>query len=419
MQAGFAEIDITPPAGTHKIGWLKDIISDHVLDPLFARAAVFESGGVRIAVVQLDVLSVSHSLVTRFRERIETEHGFPGASVMVCATHSHAGPAVVNCGLVERDDAYVGTLIGKVGEVFGAALANLQPAELGFGRSDAAGVSFNRRVMMRNGTVRTHGCLSDPEAVGIEGPVDPEVSVLAARSPSGELLGALVNFACHPTHHGPDGALSAGWPGVLVNEMRSRGCPMTLFLQGAAGNMHTANPAADGADDPMEKVGADVAATAAAALGQAEFTDDVQLDSRSKIIDLPLREPTDAEVKRTVFGAQPFVDPAIYDRAAPELIERYRRSPVLPTKVQVLCLNDIALAAAPAEWFVEFALRIKEAVRPRRAVVVGYANGMVGYVPTREAFARGGYETTFGPVSWLAPEAGDLIADAIIELARA
>ena len=43
---------------------------------------------------------------------------------------------------------------------------------------------------------------------------------------------------------------------------------------------------------------------------------------------------------------------------------------------------------------------------------------MVGYAPTREAFERGGYETTFGPTSHLAPEAGDLLADTAIQLVR-
>ena len=54
----------------------------------------------------------------------------------------------------------------------------------------------------------------------------------------------------------------------------------------------------------------------------------------------------------------------------------------------------------------------------RRTRVVGYANGMLGYVPHKEAFAHGGYETTFGYRSKLAPDAGDLLADAAIDLVR-
>jgi hypothetical protein len=37
LRAGLAEVDITPPVGTHKIGCLRDIVSDRVLDPLCAR----------------------------------------------------------------------------------------------------------------------------------------------------------------------------------------------------------------------------------------------------------------------------------------------------------------------------------------------------------------------------------------------
>jgi hypothetical protein len=50
--------------------------------------------------------------------------------------------------------------------------------------------------------------------------------------------------------------------------------------------------------------------------------------------------------------------------------------------------------------------------------VVSHANGMVGYVPTKAAFLRGGYETTFTDSSRLAPEAGDLLADAAIALIK-
>ncbi len=63
-------------------------------------------------------------------------------------------------------------------------------------------------------------------------------------------------------------------------------------------------------------------------------------------------------------------------------------------------------------------LQIKQACHPRRALVVGGANGMVGYVPTAEAFQRGGYETTLGPPSKLAPDSGDRIANAVIAMIR-
>jgi neutral ceramidase len=44
------------------------------------------------------------------------------------------------------------------------------------------------------------------------------------------------------------------------------------------------------------------------------------------------------------------------------------------------------------------------------------ANGWHGYAPTLEAFNRGGYEPRFAYPSRLAPEAGDRMTDAALEL---
>ena len=43
---------------------------------------------------------------------------------------------------------------------------------------------------------------------------------------------------------------------------------------------------------------------------------------------------------------------------------------------------------------------------------------MLGYIPHREAFERGGYECTFGPPSLMAPDTGDRLAAAAIDLVK-
>ena len=48
MKAGFAEVDITPKLGTLKGGWWTYLPVKKIVDPLFARAAVFEGDGVNI-----------------------------------------------------------------------------------------------------------------------------------------------------------------------------------------------------------------------------------------------------------------------------------------------------------------------------------------------------------------------------------
>ncbi len=117
-------------------------------------------------------------------------------------------------------------------------------------------------------------------------------------------------------------------------------------------------------------------------------------------------------------GAQRFVDPMIYERAMPKLVARIKERKAQPAEVQVLRMGEVLIAGIPAEYFVEHGLRIKEQAFPAHALVAGFTNGMVGYVPTAAAFTRSGYETTLGPPSRLAPEAGDLMADAAIRLIK-
>ncbi|UCC68245.1 MAG: hypothetical protein JSV79_14245 [Armatimonadota bacterium] len=409
LRAGFAEVNITPPVGTRKIGWLKEIVIESVADPLFARAATAESGGEAIAFLQLDTLSIRWTQVNDIRRRVEEQYGFRGRNIMVAAAHNHAGPAVAHCGDVPCDDRYVEGMVARTVEMFGEALANMQDAEIGAASVMQWGLSHNRRVVMRDGTVRTHGRLDDPEALFIEGPIDPEVSVVAARAAgSGEMLGALVNFACHPTDHGDDSAASAGYPGVLAREMKERGCPFTLFLNGASGNI--------AASHPMEHMGRTLANDVEKALAAMSFSSEVSIEARSRTVQLPYREVTDDEVTGRVRGAQRFVDPAIYDREMPGLIARIKERGAQPAEVQALALGDRRFAGIPAEYFAENGLRIKEGGRPLHVLVVSCANGMVGYVPHKEAFLRGGYETTFAPGAALAPEAGDMLADAALAL---
>lgn len=415
MKAGFAERDITPALGTHKIGWLKDIVPDQVLDPLFVRCAVFEGRGGPIGFVQCDLLSVRWSQVRSIREQIGRRFGFPGSAVMVSATHNHGGPAVANVGRVARDESYVRAFESAAVEAFGAALGAMEDAELGFEWVFDFAVAKNRRVVMRDGTIRTHGRFSDPGSLCLEGPIDPEVAVIAARGRGFKWLGCLVNYACHPTHHGGDQTFSAGYPGVLAAAMKGHGFPVTLFLNGASGNMHTSDPMTM-RDTAMEDAGRLLADDAVQAIKKMRFRPDPLLGAAAATVGLPYREPTDAQVRGTVRGAQRFGDPAIYDEGMARLRDRIAERGTQPAEVQALFIDEVAIVGIPAEYFVEHGLRIKEHAHPAHALVAATTNGMVGYVPTTAAFERGGYETTFAASSRLAPEAGDMLADAAIGL---
>ena len=426
FHAGFAESDITPPIGTKKVGWLKEIVPTRVADPLYAHVAVFETPAARQAVVALDILFVRARETAAIREAVKQKYGFPGENVLVAATHNHAGPAVADCGDVRADEAYCGQMVDKCVRAFGEALRRTESAEVAFGSRALFDVGYNRRVVMRDGIVRTHGNFDDPNALCLEGPIDPELSVLAVRrAGKDELLGVLVNYANHPTDHGGDDVFSAGWPGVLCDQLKRRGCPHALFLNGAYGDIAAADPARGGASASMDETGKKLADGVANVLDalrgkQGAFRRDIELGCRAATVELPYRQVTDDQVNGTARGAQRFIDNAIYERNIPAVVEEIKRSGgKLSAEVQSMRFGDRTYVAMPCELFVRLGLRLKELAHPLRAHVVGSANGYIGYVPTADAFARGGYETTFLNSSKMAPETGDLLVEAAARLVSA
>jgi neutral ceramidase len=420
FRAGFGEVDITPPNGTPRQGWNTKLVGEGVLDPIFARAAVFDRGGddpgQPLAIIQLDVALVNVGDTAAIRAKVEADHAIPGDRVMVTATHNHAGPAVINEAL-PRSETYIATMIAGASKAVGKALDAREEAEMAVGVAFEWDVAYNRRVIMRDGSARTHGSFKDPNALAHEGPIDPEVAVLAVRGADGKMLGAIVNFACHPTHHGGEQAFSAGYPGVIAKELKSKGIPVTLFLQGAAGNIAYDDPRGR-PDKTKEEIGAILADDVMKALAKPRWARPSTLSAVSKTIEIPYRKATKADIEGTAKGTQRFGEAGYYERKMPGILALISEKKSEPGEVQVFRLGDMAFASQPSESFAEHGLKIKERAWPVRTFVVCYANGMLGYLPHEAAFARGGYECTFGPPSMMAPEAGRLLAETAVELIK-
>ena len=336
---------------------------------------------------------------------------------MVTATHNHAGPAMMNEAL-PRDESWIATMVERTSAAVGLALAARVEAKAGQGTGRQFDVAFNRRVVMRDGTVRTHGSFKDPDALQFEGPIDPEVGVFAARGKDGKLLGALVTFACHPTHGGGDPVFSAGYPGVLAAQLKGKGVPVTLYLQGACGNLSHGDPRGR-SEKSMEEVGRLLADDAWGAIGALKWTSPKTVAAAAKTIRIPYRRPSKEDLDGTRKGTQRFGEPGYYERKIPPMLEEMERNGGgEAAELQVFRIDGWAFAAVPAEIFVEIGLKIKTDALPARAWVIGYANGMLGYIPHREAFARMGYECTFGPPSRMCEEAGELLGSTAVGLIR-
>jgi hypothetical protein len=85
-------------------------------------------------------------------------------------------------------------------------------------------------------------------------------------------------------------------------------------------------------------------------------------------------------------------------------------------EVQVIALGpDLAFVGLPGEIFTEIGQAIKRASPFRYTVIVELANGSVGYVPDRAAYAQGAYEVVS---TRCAEGSGEMLADAALALLK-
>ena len=423
MRAAFGEADVTPRLGTLLAGWLVPLRPAQVVrDPIQAHIGIIEGTNASVCFVSLDILSISASDAADLRSRISKAVGVPAANTMIAATHSHTGPAVTNLAIMPSDRDYVELMKQRTVETAAKLSRALAPARIGIACGFEGRLSFNRRYIRRDGLARTQPKAADPDLVCAEGPIDPQLGVVCVRGEDGQAMGYLVNYACHPCFYGGLNVVSANYPGSISRNLKLLESPrcVTVFLNGACGDVLYVDYADPNASPDMEVMGSLLARKAYELGINARYREEIELGSAWKGSDLPLHKLTDAELeqaRRQAAGQTATMDPRwqrfapddIYAQSLLELDREYQRSPTIRAQVQALRLGEAALVAIPGELFVWNGMRIKTGSPVKPTFVVSCANGMVGYIATREAYGRGGYEVTPSMWSKLDPEAPEIV----------
>ncbi|WP_165247269.1 hypothetical protein [Paludisphaera soli] len=451
FKAGFAERDVSPKIGDEAPGGYGKAYHRTFHDPCKARAAVFDDGANRVAIVGLDALFIRGKTVGEVRTAIEAKTGIPAGSILVSASHTHSGgptglflpgefadasPLVrdmVEKETVIADAAYLEKVKAGIVEAVVEADANRVPARGGAGFGLAENVAFNRRFLMKQGHAMTHPGVGNPDIVEPAGPVDPQVGVLGAWDEKGKFLGCVVNFACHCTT-GP-GGISADY--VYYIERAIRGLmgddAKVVFVPGMAGDVTQVDnrlpyQAAQFGEGSARLVGGTVGAEAGKALVAMERQAGpmVPVAATSRKLSIPRRKPSPEHVAAALELIQKpdkaSVDTTDWAFAKETVVldARIAREPVVETEVQAVQVGPAVFLTSPAEYFCQYGLDLKAGSKFPFTFPVSLANDVVGYVPHENALdpqTGGGYETRLTSYSNLEPAAGRKIADALLELA--
>ena len=428
---GRAAVSITPPIGS-PIGSSYGLTpAAGVRDDLFAKAIVLELDGVKAAIVACDLISIRKEIVSEVRRLVSAGTGVRGEQMILSATHCHTGPQMHPLFLAQVSEAarklgenYVSELPGRIAEAVRLAEADLQPARAWTASIREHEVSFNRRFLMKDGSVRMNPGRGNPETVRAVGPIDPDVSVVYFDTPQGKPLATHVNFALHVAIAGGS-EVSADYPGVLSRMLSAVKGPdmLTLFTNGMSGNINhldVNNTRQLRGHAEASRIGTILAADVLKAHRGLRPVTPTKLEARSRAVELPAPTFTPQEVhaaRKTLarFGK---ADPPVFHdvvRAWKVLDVAALDGGPLNTEVQAITMGDgLAWVGMPGDAFVELGLAVKQN-SPYLLTVVSEqsGSGSISYVPNRKAFPEGAYEVISARFQ---PGGGELLAEAAIQL---
>ncbi len=444
FKAGAATSNITPKIGTSINGNMQDVVIRNVHDETHARALVLDDGHTQLAFVVLDLCMVSREVLDKAKQRAHEFTGIPTSHMMMSAIHTHsAGTA---CGIFqsEPDPAYLDFLVERAADALIRAYHNRVPAKIAWGMGEEPDEVFNRRWHMKPGTplpnpfggqdqVKMNPGVGNPDLLKPAGPVDPEVPVISLQTLDGDPIALLANYSLHYVGGTGRGEVSADYYGMFanrigellgVNPSPQRPPFVGIMTNGTSGDINNIHWDAEKRETlppyvKMKSVADNLAAASFEAIKNVPYRDWVSLAAEQEEITLGVRKPDDAEVKRAKEIVRQAEGPTMKS-----LEEIYARETLFmkdyPSEVNILLqvfrIGELAIAAVPAEVFVEIGLELKAKSPFKPTFTIELANGYNGYLPTPAQHKLGGYETWRARSSYLEEKASDKILQTLFKL---
>ncbi len=441
IQAGFAQVDITPPIGWRRTAGYRESISTGIHDPLFAKAVVLKQDSQILVFISNDLGAVSRNQTDPARTAIARRLMITRDNVVITATHTQGGPEYTgplrdvfhDQALNELDGIdpyesinYQAWLNEKWVEVAEKALSSLTAVNLSFVDVKHFGVAFNRRYRMRDQSIGWLPRPLDPEIIKPLGPTDPELPCLLIHSQQGQPLGCLVSFSLHTSlFTGP--TFGACYPATLATSLSAHfDAPdfVTLFAEGCASDVDhvdVSKPLISDRNERSQAIGISLAKSIIDSLEQSQLLNNIKLEIVSGYIETDVRPVRNEEVENAekVLRNADLEQFSLLEKASAWRVKLQQEYWIsyngrYPLEVQAIGFNkDLALVALPGEVFVELGIAIKAASPFRHTVVVSLANDIDFHVPTRRAFEEGHYEPATCP---LMPGCGEQLVELAVKL---
>jgi hypothetical protein len=420
FQAGAAVVDVTPvmlPVIVN--GGMVSRSVGEVKTLLKARGLAFSDGKKKVVLVIVDSCMMPRPLLDEVKQMASNKTGIPTDHIMISATHTHSAGSCMGALGTPADENYVPFLRIKLVETIETALQNLEPAQVGFAKVNAAEFTALRRWIRRpdrivndpfgNPTVRAnmHSAKNLDDVTGESGPEDPDLSLISVQTKDGKPLAVLANFSMH--YFAGERGLSADYFGLFSEGLKKKIAPDSQFVgmmsHGCSGDIWRRDYAQPDSWEKLSKIdeySAGLIDKALIALEKVKYKSNADLSMAEQHMELKYRVPDkqllkwSTEVVQAMGDRLPKTKEEIY--AKEQVILHTRQKTEIVT--QAIRIGDIAIATTPNETYAITGLKIKAKSPLENTMVIELANGGDGYIPPPEQHLFGGYNT------WAARSAG-------------
>lgn len=423
MRASFYECDVTPPLGGFLWGHYAEVYANEVNYRLYAKAVVVENEGSVAAMLVIDSCTLPiemHDIVTK---RIYEYTGITADKVCISSNHTHTGAPISDSPEIGcyADKTYKDVFFRLCADAVILAYRRLDECEVTFGTSQALGIGFCRNFELENGDHVTF--TNHPDIKCALDTPDEELPVMLFKR-DGKPIGAIISFACHQcTVEWEKYGYSGDYASVLSECLKDKYGRhfVSLFMIGTCGDVNHINPDPNAPPVYNTHIGKKLADYLENSIAASVPVDGNAVKSVKEYINIPRRsaDPKDATNRKKLLH---LTEQQSLMRARNMLYYISKAEPAsTDLAVQCIRIGDVLFVCLPGEVYTAFGKYIKANSPFKHTFVIENCNTYCGYIPTKEAFdpvSDDLYETALCYHSCHVPEAGDMITEKALELAK-
>lgn len=436
-KVGFYEREITPLFGNNLCGYFNPRPVSGVKDKTYAKAIVIADGDKKFAMLAIDSCELGAKTIEKIKERVASLSDIVADEILVSSTHSHtAAPGSINPPKeTEKIDAfYLDWLAYSAADTILCAYARIEEATVKYTEAKIEGTTFVRNYLMRDGSAKTNPGVNNPDIVRALDTPDTTAPVLFFENKYGKTLGAIYSFANH--QDSVDGTeVSADWSGVVARRMKEKyGMDfVTVFFLGTAGNInqtdvHSTDPSYTPESCYKELGEAAFSAIEKSLSALSEISGKISILNSERVYKTRIMTDEEMAEQEMILEKTPIPDNIKLDAASPKelffacmaerAITHTKFAPrEITVKFQIIKLASILIFALPGEVYSQFGRRIKEAFPNHKCFFACLANNDWSYMPTRESYLPGLYESLYGSAKFYPDDTEDIF-DSFITLAK-